>query len=125
MESLTLSEDHEIRLESARDRECPTLRQSRPEQLLAPFVIEKQGGVSIPLERPFSTALHPPLLAAPDDENSQPSTAPFARSTFITDRSVPESRVLGHDTRCRVGSERESACAIAKPALQHVHADKS
>src|SRR5450830_1919114 len=40
----------------------------------------------------------------------------------MTDRSFPETRVLGHDARGRQAGEDEPASAIAKSALQEIHA---
>src|SRR5450759_323482 len=40
----------------------------------------------------------------------------------MTDRSFPESRVLGHDARGREAGEDESVSAISKPSLQEIHA---
>src|SRR5882762_989100 len=119
IETVAFAEEHKIRLEPASVRQRPPLRELAADDAVGALVVDQERLVAISLESTLGALLHPPPLIAADDEDSQVSCG---SSAFITSRSFPESRVLGHYARCRQAGEDKSASAIAKSTLQEVHA---
>src|SRR5450759_2328621 len=119
IEAVALAEDHEVGVEPARLRHRPLLRQLAADHAVGALVVDEERLVTVSLQSTLGALLHPPPLIGADDEDSQG----WCRSSgLMTDRSLPESRVLGHDAGGSQAGENESVSTISKPSLQEIHA---